>query len=411
VSIASLERRIYNCPYTNSDECNGRLNCHPIAGYGSTHPKFLVLGTNPALRNEGWRFCKSQKELQIKYYEECMRTGRFGYGVLLTKLRDQIPDFDIPENVYLSDIVKCPTKFGHPSPKMIKKCRTAYLQNTIELLKPKIIIAFGQTAAIQLQHIQNPSFHTIAVDHPSRVPDVDRVFAEINHKLEQIENLTVPSKEVKNKPAEFLIEEAPTQLLDESTSKPFSKNTFEEALNLWINRKDDERPTLSSPTYHFFTNTLERYVQKMVQKVGFSGLIVKVSAGKGNWAEIPWVGIRNDDITTNFQQGLFVVFVFAPQFRKLYLTLIMGVEKETIGEIEMKVSALRKKVRMPEGFSIGMEGNLASNTPFNSKPDRYKRGILYSRKYDVRQMIDSEVECRLERRFRFLSELRSTSNP
>jgi hypothetical protein len=129
-----------------------------------------------------------------------------------------------------------------------------------------------------------------------------------------------------------------------------------------------------------------------VQKAGFSGLVVKASAGKGNWAEIPWVGIRNDDITANYLQGLFVVFVFAPQFRKLYLTIIMGVEKEPISEIEMTVSALREKVRKPEGFSIGVEGNLASNAPFNSKPDRYKRGILYSRKYDVRQMIDSEVD-------------------
>ena len=167
MSIASLEWRIYNCPHTNSDECNGRLNCHPIAGYGSTHPKFLVLGINPALRKEVWRFCKSQKELQEKYYEECMRTGRFGYGVLLAKLRDQIPDFDIPENVYLSDIVKCPTKLGLPSPQMIEKCRTAYLQNTIELLKPKIIIAFGKTTATQLRYLQNQSFRLIEVNHPS----------------------------------------------------------------------------------------------------------------------------------------------------------------------------------------------------------------------------------------------------
>lgn len=387
MSIASLEWRIYNCPYINSDECKGRLNCQPIAGYGSTHPKFLVLGINPALRKEVWRFCKSQKELQEKYYEECMRTGNYGYGTLLTRLRDQIPDFDIPENVYLSDIVKCPTKFGPPSPQMIEKCRTAYLQNTIELLKPKIIIAFGQTTAVQLRRSKNHSFQVIAVDHPSRIADVDRIFKEIKNRLEQIEDLTIHSK-----PTEILAKNELSQLQDRKVRKSSSKNTFEEALSLWINRDADERPTLNSPTYHFFINDLEQYVQKLVQKVGFSGLVVKASAGKGKWAEIPWVGIRNNDITINFQQGLFVVFVFAPQFRKLYLTIIMGVEKEPVSEIEMVVSALRKKVRMPEGFTIGVEGNLALNTPFNSKPDRYKRGILYSRKYDVRQITDSEID-------------------
>ncbi len=135
-------------------------------------------------------------------------------------------------------------------------------------------------------------------------------------------------------------------------------------MNLWINRKADERPTLSSPTYHFFTSDLERYVQKLVQKAGFSGLVVKTSAGKGRWAEIPWAGIRNDDITANFQQGLFVVFVFAPQFRKLYLTIIMGVEREPISEIEQTVSALRKKVRIPEGFSIGSRRQLGFKCTF-----------------------------------------------
>lgn len=279
---------------------------------------------------------------------------------------------------------------------MIEKCKNAYLQNTIELLKPKIIIAFGKTVASQLRDFQNQTLRVIAVDHPSRVADVDGIFAEIKRKLEQKDDRTIPCKELTSKPSDFLTKEASTQLQEESRNRPLSKNTFEEALNLWINRKADERPTLNSPTYHFFTNNLELYVQKLVQKAGYSHLIVKASAGKGNWAEIPWVGIRNDDITTNFQQGLFVVFVFAPQFRKLYLTMIMGVENETINEIEMKVSELRKKVRIPKGFSIGLEGNLASNAPFNSKPDRYKRGILYSRKYDVRQMIDSEVDADLK---------------
>ncbi len=97
-----------------------------------------------------------------------------------------------------------PYKIGLPLSQMIEKCRTAYLQNAIELLKPKIIIAFGKTTANQLRHFQNQNFRIIEVNHPSRVADVDKIFIEIKRKLEQIDNPVTPTKETTSKPAESL---------------------------------------------------------------------------------------------------------------------------------------------------------------------------------------------------------------
>ena len=93
------------------------------------------------------------------------------------------------------------------------------------------------------------------------------------------------------------------------------KNVFGQAMDLWINRRDDERPAAGSPAADFFTRNLQRFVEGMVRRFGFSDLTVKASVGVGRWAEIPWVGIRSQEITTNFQDGIFVVYVFATLFR------------------------------------------------------------------------------------------------
>lgn len=385
MSIASLERRIYNCPYTNTKECKGRFKCRPIPGYGSTHPKFLVIGINPALRQGVWRqYEKTQKALQEKYFDEC---NKYGYGVLLRELAQEIPEFDIPDTVYLTDIVRCPTVNGLPSPDMIKQCTAAYLEETVKLLKPKTIIAFGQTTANQVQYLQNQGIRIIPARHPSRASDVPCIAKEIKQSLFLIDNV---------KPRKVFVSDSKMSTNVLSTDVPPSKNVFGQAMDLWINRRDDERPAARSPAYDFFTRNLQRFVEGMVRRFGFSDLTVKASVGVGRWAEIPWIGIRSQEITTNFQEGIFVVYVFAPQFRNLYLTIIMGVNGKTIDAIRKEVSDLRRKVRMPEGFSIGLEGRLSTNEPLNSKPYNYRSGILYSKKYDLRQLPDSAVDSDLK---------------
>jgi uracil-DNA glycosylase len=142
-----LEKQIYHCPYTTSKQCRQRLDCHPIPGGGPPNPKFIILGLNPAARNNIWQKLVSLEETKQEFIKECLAQN-FGYGKLLSHLEAKIPDFKIKHTVYLTDVVKCPTTDNNvPSAEMIAKCKEAYWKQTLATLNPKYIIVLGSNAA------------------------------------------------------------------------------------------------------------------------------------------------------------------------------------------------------------------------------------------------------------------------
>lgn len=155
------------------------------------------------------------------------------------------------------------------------------------------------------------------------------------------------------------------------------KELFEEAYAVWRRKASDEEAKRGFPTWDYFMR-LQNPVESLLIKLGFPDLKVKISVGKGRFAQVPWVGMRSDEITDNFEEGVFVVYVFAPNFGNVHLTIIQGVSTLTPKELEENALRLRKQIQMPRGFRNGAEGDLAKNAPFNSLPDKYKRGMLLS---------------------------------
>jgi 5-methylcytosine-specific restriction protein A len=54
-------------------------------------------------------------------------------------------------------------------------------------------------------------------------------------------------------------------------------------------------------------------------------LLVKGSAGQGNWSRGPWVAIFNRLITASAQKGFYPVYLFREDFKGVYLSLNQGV--------------------------------------------------------------------------------------
>lgn len=52
--------------------------------------------------------------------------------------------------------------------------------------------------------------------------------------------------------------------------------------------------------------------------------LVKGSAGKGNFAEIPWLSIFDKEITDSAEKGYYIVFLFDAQMQGVYLSLNQG---------------------------------------------------------------------------------------
>lgn len=147
MEILELEKSIYQCPHKNSTVCKQRTESGPIPGGGPKNPKFVLLGLNPATRNDIWATFNDLESKRNQFMKECMNPS-FGYGKLIHQLEALIPDFRIPRTVYLTDVVKCPTTDNTaPSDEMIEQCKESYWAKLITELDPTHIIVLGSSAS------------------------------------------------------------------------------------------------------------------------------------------------------------------------------------------------------------------------------------------------------------------------
>lgn len=168
------------------------------------------------------------------------------------------------------------------------------------------------------------------------------------------------------------------------------RELFQEAFRLWYNRSPTSSPTRDHPVYAHFKR-IQILLQNIPFNLGFVNYIAKASVGMGKWATIPWIGLRNGLNTTNFQSGLFVVYVLSPDFKRFYLTIIQGVQDRNLFQLEHSAKNIRKKVKKPEGFVEGVEAHLARFTSTNSLAYKYERAIVYSKKYNLDNLPDDST--------------------
>ena len=165
------------------------------------------------------------------------------------------------------------------------------------------------------------------------------------------------------------------------------RELFQEAFNLWFSRSPSSLPTSDTAVSKFFKK-FQILLQKVPFSLGFENYVVKSGIGKGNWAEIPWIGIRNKVNTSNFLYGLFVVYVLSPDFRRFYLAIIIGVKDKTPAELEYESAKRRRQIIKPEGFVEGLDGSLTKFPYTNSSAYKYETAVVYSKRYDLNNLPD-----------------------
>lgn len=104
---------------------------------------------------------------------------------------------------------------------------------------------------------------------------------------------------------------------------------------------------------------------------------VKGSLGQGNWATVPWIALLDSRITTSTQNGVYIVFLFAADMSRVYLTLHQGVAniyaqfgtKEAKEVLRSKAVALRQRpdVRRLPGFRLDWDIDLAADSGVGAK--------------------------------------------
>ena len=168
------------------------------------------------------------------------------------------------------------------------------------------------------------------------------------------------------------------------------RELFQEAFRLWYSKSPGSKLSSRTPVFKFFRK-FQILLKNVPSSLGFRNYVVRASVGVGKWATIPWIGLRNGLNTSNFQSGLFVVYVLSPDYKRFYLTLIQGVQDRTIFHLENSARNIRKKIIKPEGFTEGIDGALASHSSINSLSYKYEKAIVYSKKYDLNNLPDESI--------------------
>lgn len=180
------------------------------------------------------------------------------------------------------------------------------------------------------------------IDALSDVIEINKEEETIGFKQHIWEQMTDASNTALREYAQTELDRYNSQL----TSHISLRDNFNQILTQYINAKKD---TFAK---HPLGKLVRRDICEEIKKIPIidSNLIIKGSIGQGNWANIPWIAIMDQRITSSTQQGEYVVYLFSEDMSSLYLTLNQGVTipknekgiKEGYKYLERKVHEMRE---------------------------------------------------------------------
>lgn len=123
-------------------------------------------------------------------------------------------------------------------------------------------------------------------------------------------------------------------------------------------------------------------------------LHVEGSAGKGNWARVPWVAVFDPVITASATRGYYVVYLYSADAKRLYLSLNQGTTaiQQEFGanytdELRRRSELMRQRLPEHETRFSGAPIDLA--TP-GRLPAGYEAGHAFGTLYDAGRLPSEE---------------------
>lgn len=165
------------------------------------------------------------------------------------------------------------------------------------------------------------------------------------------------------------------------------KQLFEEVMNNYIVAKSSQ-PFKGNR----MGGILRNEIPNAIQKFSFIGgdFIVKGSCGQGNWAEIPWVAIMHKSVTKTTMEGVYIVYLFSSDMKRLYITLNQGCTKlkdeygkaTAIEKMMSIATSIRDKLN-PKGWKT--DDNISIGNEF------YEKGMIFYKLYEKDNIPSYEV--------------------
>lgn len=120
---------------------------------------------------------------------------------------------------------------------------------------------------------------------------------------------------------------------------------------------------------------------------------VKGSGGNGNASESPWIAVFNTAETTTARRGMYVVYLFAADMERVFLTLNQGVTEigERLGRRAGRAALQREAAQIRDAFDKATVDDLDDAIDLRSKaslPRDYEYANILSRAYAIDDLPD-----------------------
>lgn len=123
-------------------------------------------------------------------------------------------------------------------------------------------------------------------------------------------------------------------------------------------------------------------------------LIVKGSAGMGNWTPTPWIAVFNKNETDGAQEGVYVVYLFSEDMQRVYLTLNQGVTRPIENDgIKIALQKLRARaVEIRTNFPLN-EFNLDDNIKIarSGLGSHYEKATIFYKEYNLNNLPENQT--------------------
>ena len=164
--------------------------------------------------------------------------------------------------------------------------------------------------------------------------------------------------------------------------------TEEEPLHYVLNKLMNEYldakkvPFGNSPMIEFVTKTVRRLFGNLEF---LNGYLINSSAGKGNWADVPWIAIMDKRITTTALEGVYIVYLMSADCSSIYLTLNQGCTnlKNKIGK-KAAIDSLRSNAQRVIQKNQNTSFNYLDRPNLKTKSqtaELYEYGSIFYKRY------------------------------
>lgn len=159
----------------------------------------------------------------------------------------------------------------------------------------------------------------------------------------------------------------------------------------YLNKKTTEPFNKESSMFQLINYTSKEAIKNVIEDSNLSSvnLEVKASCGAGGWTRYPWIAVFNPEITTTIQEGIYIVYLFSEDMKRLYLTLNQGCTN--LNKRLGKKEALNQMKLTREQFRDKYQSNFfKTNNDLKVGNSDYEEGCIYYEEYSINDFPSEE---------------------